>query len=312
MRGRVLAQGLGPDTAIHSVLTAPLKTLDSDVPVYAALIHMLEENIHHLPLVEEGDLVGIVTSTDLIRHQARSPLSLLRWVEQMDQADAAGQYAQESAAMVDALFQGGLDAAQIGQIVSSLNDELVTRLLKLAEDDLGPPPTPYAWIVFGSEGRLEQTLLTDQDNALVYDADVDGAAAYFAALSERVIDGLIRAGFPPCPGGYMATNWHQPLAAWHVRFEQWVRRPDPQSLMEAAIFFDFRAVHGELSLEPLDVFIAAAKDERLFTGQMLQAAREFAPPFSHGGRAGKLSAIDQKTVRRQRYRRLYREAESVR
>ncbi len=285
LRGKVLAQGLGPETAVRSAMTAPLKTLDSDVPVYAALLHMLEENIHHLPLVEEGKIVGIVTSTDLIRHNARNPLYLLRRIDEMENDESAGRYAQESTAMVESLFHGGLDAAQIGQIVSALNDELVTRLLKLAEERLGPPPTPYSWIVFGSEGRLEQMLLTDQDNALVYAAEangkvVEGADDYFSALSEQVVDGLIHAGFPPCPGGYMATNWHQPLAQWEERFLGWIRKPEPQSLMEASIFFDFRSVHGELSLESLESLIASANQQPLFINQMFSAARDFAPPLT--------------------------------
>ncbi len=296
LRNKVLAQGLGPEALVRDVMSAPLKTLDSDVPVYAALIHMLEEDLHHLPLVEEGELVGIVTHTDLIRHHARNPLYLLGWIENLEQVDAVGRYAQESMAMVESLFQGGLDAAQIGQIVSSLNDELVTRLLKLAEEKLGKPPTPYAWIVFGSEGRLEQMLLTDQDNALVYLEEVSGAKEYFATLSETVINGLIHAGFPPCPGGYMATNWHQPLVEWQARFERWVRRPEPQALMEASIFFDFRAVHGTLSLEPLEEIITSAKHEHLFTGHLLRAAQEFVPPltFFRRIRQDKQGAIDIK------------------
>lgn len=279
LRDRVLALGLGPATNVGQVMTPHLKTLDSDAPVYAALLFMLEENIHHLALVEEGVIVGIVSSSDLLRHQARSPLHLLRWVENIERVEGVQRYAAEIEATVESLLSGGLGAAQIGQIVSSLNDTLIKRLLKLAESTLGPPPVPYAWIVFGSEGRLEQTLLTDQDNALIYARETDEASSYFPKLAEFTIDGLLEAGFPPCPGGYMATNWCRPLDEWIALFDDWIHEPDPQALMEAGIFFDFRAVHGELSLEPLQQVLTSAHESGPFIAHMVRAAQSFSAPL---------------------------------
>ncbi|MEZ4727745.1 MAG: DUF294 nucleotidyltransferase-like domain-containing protein [Caldilineaceae bacterium] len=254
------------------------------MPVYAALQYMLEENIHHLALVEEGQVVGVVTNTDLLRHQAKSPLYLQRQLENLHNPAVLQRYSQEVTAIVEALHQGGLGAAQIGHVISSLNDSLIKRLAKLAEADLGPPPTPYAWIVFGSEGRSEQLLLTDQDNALVYAEESVAAQSYFAQLAQRVIDGLLQAGFPPCPGGYMATSWCRSLAAWETIFTSWISIPEPQALMEAAIFFDFRAVHGALSLEPLEQILVSACQNGIFIGHMVRAAQEFAPPLGFFGR----------------------------
>jgi CBS domain-containing protein len=284
LRGRVLAAGLGPETRAGTVMSRPLVTLDSDAPVFAAMMLMLEQNIHHLALMEEGDVVGVVSTTDLLRHQAQSPLYLSRKLQTADgHSDLAG-YADDVAHSVESLFHGGLGAAQIGRITSSLNDSLTHRLVSLAEAELGPPPTPYAWIVFGSEGRSEQMLLTDQDNALVYAEDVPGAADYFAALAAKVVEGLIHAGFPPCPGGYMATNWCKPLAAWQKLFDGWVRTPEPQALMEAGIFLDFRCVYGTLSLEPLEEILTQAHKHGIFIAHMVRAAQEFSPPLGFFGR----------------------------
>ena len=280
LRTRVLAAGLGPETPVTQVMSQPLKGLDSDTPIFAALLHMLEEGIHHLALVEEGQVVGVVTSTDLLRHQANSPIYLQRTLEIATTVEELQEYATEAARAVDLLYRGGLGAAQIGRIVSTLNDALVSKLVQLAEADLGPPPVPYAWIVFGSEGRSEQMLLTDQDNALIYATEGgEEAEAYFAGLAERVVEGLITAGFPPCPGGYMATNWRKPLDEWLAIFDGWMRTPTPQALMEAAIFFDFRPVHGDLSLEPLETLITDAKKHPLFLGYLVRAAQEFHPPL---------------------------------
>ncbi len=287
LRTRVVAAGLGPETPVHAVMTANIKTLAAAAPIHAALLAMLEANIHHLPIVQEGQIIGVITDTDLLRHQAKSPLYLLRYLERLelnDNGDGLNRYAVQVAGLVDSLFQGGLDVSQIGRITAVLNDALIKRLLQQAEASLGAPPTPYAWIVFGSEGRMEQALLTDQDNALVYAEETPESAAYFAALASRVVAGLQQAGFPPCPGGYMATRWRKSLADWVASFRQWVATPEPQALLEVSIFFDFRPVHGALTLEPLAEIPLQAGRGGLFLGHLARAALQFQPPLGLFGR----------------------------
>ena len=279
LRGRVLAAHMGPDTPVTKIMTRPLKTIDSDMVAFGALQLMVDENIHHLPIVEEGKIVGVISSTDLLFHQTNNPVYLRGVIDNLDEPGAIGSYASAIAALADTLFQSGLGALQIAQIVSTLNDALVTRLVQLAERRLGPPPEPYAWIVFGSEGRMEHTLLTDQDNAVVFDESTDENRKYFAALSKQVVDGLIQGGFPPCPGGFMAVNWCKPLSEWRQLFDQWTRLPEPQALLDAAIFFDFRGVAGGLSLESLQEVILTAKDQRRFLAHMLTGAVAFRPPL---------------------------------
>jgi CBS domain-containing protein len=277
LRGRVLAAGLGPETLVRQVMTRPLKTLDSDAPVLAALQLMLEENIHHLALVDEGKIVGLISSSDLLQHQAMSPLYLRRTLETLEAPARLAHYSREVAGLVEILFRSGLGAVQIGRIVSSLNDALVKRLVDLAQRDIGPAPTAFAWIVFGSEGRLEQALLTDQDNALIYGEESETARIYFGALAERVVNGLIQIGFPPCAGGFMATHWCKSLEEWRSLFVRWVRTPEPQALLEAAIFFDFRPVAGALSLVPLDKILADARTEKAFIARLADASLAHPP-----------------------------------
>ena len=152
--------------------------------------------------------------------------------------------------MVAALLSGKLDALIIAGFVARLNDAMLRRVLEWAHVDLGPAPAPYSWIVFGSEGRMEQTLLTDQDNALVYADEGGPHREWFEKLAARVNDDLVTAGFPPCPGGYMARNWLGTISEWTERFRTWIDEPRPQALLESAIFFDFRGVAGHLDLAP--------------------------------------------------------------
>lgn len=279
LRNRVLAEGKGPQTPLADVMSTPAKTLPASTPLFEALTFMVHQSIHHLPLEQDGRIVGVVTDTVFMRQQARSPLHLLRRLERTRNPEDLKGYSQELSGIAESLLAGGLGASEIGRSVSSLNDHLVRTLLRLAEECLGPPPTPYAWIVFGSEGRMEQALLTDQDNALIYAEDSPEAQRYFAELAGFVVGGLIQAGFPPCPGGYMATRWCKPIAEWQKLFLHWVKMPTPQELLEAQIFFDFRSVHGELPLEPLERIVATSGEETIFLAHLAKASLHFRPPI---------------------------------
>jgi CBS domain-containing protein len=284
LRNRVLAEELTPVTPVRAVMSRPLRSLPVDTPLYAALLLMLDEDFEHVPVTREGRIVGMVTDMDLLRQQARSPLLLLGRIRTIDRLQALEGYSREIAATSEALFSAGVEPVRIARVIASLNDALSGKLLRLAEAQLGPPPCPYAWLALGSEGRMEQVLLSDQDNALVYRDDTPVADAYFQALAEHVVSGLLRAGFPPCPGGYMATNWRRPLAAWQEVFWRWVQTPEPQALLEAEVFLDFRHVHGELSPAPLNRILLAGAGSRLFLMQLARAATQFGPPLGPFGR----------------------------
>ncbi len=197
---------------------------------------------------------------------------------QRPREDALPGYGAKVAEMASALFAGGLEPVVIGGFVARLNDTLLGRILRWAEQDLGPPPTPYAWLAFGSEGRMEQTLLTDQDNALVFGEDSPEARRYFAAFAERAIGDLVAAGFPRCPGGYMATRWSAPLAEWEGRFREWLDKPTPKALLEASIFYDFRSPFGSLDVSSLEAIVSRARGARTFLAAMAKSALTFRPP----------------------------------
>jgi CBS domain-containing protein len=279
LRARVLAEGLGPDTPVQSVMSSPLRSFPAAAPLYEALLYLLEQRIHHLPLVENRRVVGMVTHTDLLRHQVKSPGYLLKTIEKASDPQALAGYVEEITGMVESLLWSGLEPTHIGRLVATLNDALVQKLIRNAESELGSPPCEYAWLVFGSEGRREQTLITDQDNALVFEEATDGAGEYFAELAKRVVEGLIRASFPPCAGGFMATNWNKPLAEWIRLFGRWTSEPEPQALLEVANLFDFRSIHGSLELEPLHEQIAGGAESALFLGHLARASLGMRPPI---------------------------------
>jgi len=281
-RRRVLAAGRGPETPVLEVASSPLKTVSAECPIYEAWRILLDAGCHHLPVTKNGTIVGVLSATDLLKCTAAGPVAVMKRVERLGSRDALPGYSEKVAEMASSLFNGGLEPTVIGGFVARLNDTLITRILRWAEADLGPPPTPYAWLVFGSEGRMEQMVLTDQDNALVWGDDVPGAREYFAALAEKAITDLVAAGFPRCPGGYMSTRWLGGIAGWEERFRGWLEKPTPQALLEASIFFDFRAVHGHLDVSPLRGVITRAASARTFLSAMAKSAVTFHPPSGLG------------------------------
>jgi CBS domain-containing protein len=278
-RNRILAERRGPSTPVMSVLSRPLHTVPANTPLYDAWRTLLDAGVHHLPVMRDGDIMGVLTSTDLLRVSAAGPIGVLRRVERLTRGEIGG-YAGWIAEMTAAMLAGGLDVSVIAGFVARLNDTLLRRIVTWTEEELGPAPAPFAWIVFGSEGRMEQTLLTDQDNALVFADEGTSHRAWFQLLAEKVNADLESAGFPACAGGYMARRWNGPLQEWVARFHGWIDSPSPQALLEASIFFDFRRVGGHLDLGALEHLVASAVEKPVFLRFLAKTAMAFRPPPS--------------------------------
>ncbi|HSD21207.1 MAG TPA: DUF294 nucleotidyltransferase-like domain-containing protein [Anaeromyxobacter sp.] len=289
LRNRVLGEELGPEIAAAGVCSRPLRTVAAATPVYDAWRTFLDANVNHLPVVRDGEIIGVLTSTDLLKHSARGPMAVLRRFERLASRDRLPEYGRTVAEMAATLLDAGLGVMVIAGFVAQLNGTLVRRLLELAEADLGRAPAPYAWLAFGSDGRREQTLPTDQDNALVY-AD-GGPADWFQALAERMNADLETAGFPPCPAERMARSWSGPLTAWVREIDECLdERP-----LRASILFDLRRVGGTLDTGALDAALASAPRRRLFVRTLAKQALALAPPMDLLLRLrGGSSAVDVK------------------
>jgi CBS domain-containing protein len=248
------------------------------MPVHEAWAALLEANVHHLPVMRDGEVLGVLTDTDLLKHTSQGPVAVLRLVDKLPGRESLPGYSRKVTEMVAALLAGGLNPVVIAGFVAQLNDTLVRRILHWAEADLGEPPAPYAWLALGSEGRQEQTLLTDQDNALVFADEGASSREYFTALADRANTDLSAAGFPRCPGGYMARNHCGTLSEWRDRFAGWVGDPSAEGVLEAAIFFDFRRVAGSLDLTPLQEVLDGIPRRDAFMRSLIRQALDFRPP----------------------------------
>lgn len=278
LRDRVVATGLDLDTPVSTVMTTPVITASADATVAELLATMVDRGIHHLPVSEAGRLVGMVTDSDLLRHESSHPLFLRRRLDRAGPAspEQLAAYAAEVRAAAVRLVEAATPVDDIGRIVGSAWDSLVARVLRDAEAALGPPPAPYAFLMLGSQARLEATLHSDQDHAMVLADDAGPKAeAWAAALAERVTATLERCGLPRCPGGVMASNsrWRLPLAAWQAAFRRWIEEPDEEALADATIFFDLRQLHGQLDAEAaLRPVIRGAADQPAFLARLARTA----------------------------------------
>lgn len=251
LRTRVLAAGLETTHPVSAIMTGDPVTAAPDDLAMELILEMTSRNIHHVPVVDGDRPLGMLTSTDLMRLERANPIHLVGDVAKAKDLDALVVLSQRLPRIVDQLVHEDATADGIGRIVTAVGDAIERRLIALAEQRLGTPPFPYAWIVLGSQARLEQGPGSDQDNALVLaDDPTPEQATWFESLASFVVDGLVACGYPPCPGGIMATNpqWRQPLREWRRMFTGWVDQPTPDAVLRSAIFFDLRLLHGEPGL----------------------------------------------------------------
>ncbi|QTF93656.1 DUF294 nucleotidyltransferase-like domain-containing protein [Halomonas sp. BM-2019] len=284
-RNRVVAAGLPPDTPVGEVVGNRLIAIQSDESVHEAMLAMLRNNIHHLPVMHRRHPVGIVHLSDIIRYETHSSLYLVSNIFNQPSAEGLAKLAPEVRAAFVRMVEDDADSRMIGSALSTIGRSFTRRLLELAEETLGPPPVPYCFMALGSMARNEQSIVTDQDNALVLDDAFDPAAhdAYFLAMAKIVSDGLHACGYTYCTGDIMATNprWRQPLAVWKGYFQDWIQDPTPERLLHSSIFFDLDTVYGEnVLVEQLQDLVAKqAPQSRLFLAAMARNALNRTPPL---------------------------------
>ncbi|KWT95084.1 DUF294 nucleotidyltransferase-like domain-containing protein [Candidatus Magnetominusculus xianensis] len=288
MRNKVVAQGMDVNAPVSTVMSSDLHTVDAGDYCYEAVLKMVKNNIHHLVVLKEQHLWGILTNHDLMLLQGTSALAIVRNIESQSSVNGLIPVSGKIDGVYNMLLSDGAKASNILRIIAEINDRLVRKVITLTETELGPPPVAYAWIVYGSEGRKEQTFKTDQDNAIIYGDPADeheahAARDYFSRFSALVRDGLLKVGFPACPANYMASNpiWRQPLKIWKKYAIKWTATPTPKAVLNTVTLFDSRAIYGDESL--LTAFRQRLQsnitDNRLLLGKAASLSIRNAPPI---------------------------------
>ncbi len=292
LRNKVVAAGKSPaELKVSDVMNAPLAVIGEEDFLYEALYRMSRQKIHRLGVVDaQGKLSGIITDTDILKLQAHSPHQLVLDIEKAETIEDLAVLHHRIEALVLHLVGTGIRTRDMVRLIANLNDQVLLRLIALLRrDHFTDLPERFAFVVMGSEGRSEQTLSTDQDNALIYADDLSAAEiTRLEAFSQALIDGLIAIGVPPCPGGIMAKNaaWRRSLGDWSREITRWFDTPTPEHIMKGSMFVDLRTLYGDAGLEQAlkkHVFEHLARD-RGFLMRMAQNMMGFKPPLGWFGK----------------------------
>ncbi|MES9972759.1 MAG: putative nucleotidyltransferase substrate binding domain-containing protein [Candidatus Thiodiazotropha sp.] len=284
LRKRCIAAGVSVDQPVSQIMTTNLETIQEGTMAIQALMTMTRLHVHHLPVKRGDEVVGMLTATDLARHQSTNSAYLASDIRKAATVEDLAHVSERLPDLQFHLANSNASALHIGEAISSITDSLTARLIEMAEAELGPPPVRYVWLCGGSQARGEQTSHSDQDNAMLISDEMKAEHAdYFERLSNRVSDGLNACGFIYCPGDAMATNpkWRQTLQIWRKYFNAWINKPEPMALMLSSIFFDLRPIYGEVELfnELQSDILSKTRGNGIFTAYMAANALHHRPPL---------------------------------
>ena len=284
-RKRVVAEGVDVALPVSNIMTAKPLTLAPDDQASEALLLMARRNIRHIPIVDNAEVVGVISATDLLRSQSHNAIYLVGDIYAAKDIERLKMLSATLPKVLVSLVNNNMPAYDIGHAISSIGQAIMRRLAAMGEEKFGQPPVPYCLVVAGSMARREQTAHSDQDNGMILSDDYDPAlhGEYFANLAKFICDGLNECGYVYCPGNIMATNeqWRQPYKVWKDYFTNWILTPEPQALLYSTIFFDMRSLYGDdcllytLRQEVLDM----TKSHALFQTLLASNALTFKPPL---------------------------------
>jgi len=301
---RVVLAQIDLAVPIENVMTPNPKSLETTDTIEAATELMTRERIRHVPLTQDNRVVGLISERDLFSFQRFSVGNISAAIATAKEVAHLKRAGEHIAQYARNLLSQGVTGHRLTGLVSYLNDLLTVQLIRLLAQKHGLDQRQFCWIALGSEGRQEQTIATDQDNALILDdALTDEQRAQVLKFAREVNEGLDACGFPLCKGNVMASNPDYCLSQrqWLARCANWIDRGTPQDLLDASIFFDFRALAGNLSLaDPIleQVTRTAARAPRFIALLAANACKWKVPLTIFGGidttRVGGRNTIDLK------------------
>jgi len=249
---RILPMNLNLDNPAYLIMSSPVKSITENETILDAIRICEENNINHLAVKNgAGEIKGIFRARDIQQSVIDSLSFYISKVQKAETEIELKQCYDNLKKLVIPLIKGELSIKYITAITSAFSDAVVRRLIELFLADFGEPPAGFSFICLGSEGRNEETLFPDQDNAIIYeDVSIENrqdVSDFFLRLGERICNSLNYIGYPFCKGNIMAKNpkWCKPLSEWETYFKGWITTPEPQNLLDATVFFDFRNVFGD-------------------------------------------------------------------
>ena len=284
---RVVLAEADLDQPVVSVMSRTLCTLPPHARAHDAALEMARRGIRHVLVTEHGRLTGVVSEKDLFNLQRVGLGRISNAIRHAPTLDALKQSARDIQQLARNMLAQGIAAEQLTEIITTLNDLLTTRIIELELDAHPLPGIEFCWLALGSEGRVEQTLNTDQDNGIIFAPGAGQTPAHLREallpFARRVNLALDACGFPLCGGEVMASNpkWCLSLDEWRRTFDTWIDHGAPMDLLHSTIFFDFRPLYGAIELgTSLRAWLRqAAPPNTRFLHQMAGNALRNRPPL---------------------------------
>jgi PAS domain S-box-containing protein len=255
LRERVIGSSESLDAPVYNFMSSPIYTISYTSTIYEALVKFRKKRIRRLVVKHtDNSIAGILTIDDIFDASYTNFLFFIKNIESAEQTNKIKQYRDQLLILVRSLIEYNTNIHSITNFITLIADAITKRIIELAIKEIGEPPAKFAFLTMGSEGREEQTLATDQDNAIIYEDVIpekkEEVKKYFNMLGEKICDNLALVGYRYCKGNIMAKNdkWCQPYSTWKKYFTDWVTTSNPQDLLDIKIFFDFRNVYGDENL----------------------------------------------------------------
>ncbi|UOQ96826.1 DUF294 nucleotidyltransferase-like domain-containing protein [Hymenobacter sp. 5317J-9] len=290
LRDKVVAGLLDANLPVETIVDAPVVSISSRAFVYEAILLMFRTKTRYLLVETDGEYVGFLSRNKLLTDdQDQSPFIFIQSVKQAQAVPELKRRWEQVPEMVYQLLNRGVKPEIVNQVITTVSDTIALKLIEGAIAELGPPPAKFVYMVLGSEGRKEQTLLTDQDNAIIYEDKAnehrEEVRAYFLKFAEMVSDQLNAIGFSYCEGGFMAKNpkWTHSLSHWKRNYVEWMTDSNPESGMQFAASFDCRYLYGDAEImDELHEFLATElqKPRDRFFHYMAVNALQYEPPLT--------------------------------
>ncbi|RDD30413.1 hypothetical protein CR161_06640 [Prosthecochloris sp. ZM] len=265
LRKKVVAMpGSVKEKPVSHIMSSPVYTISPGKTIADMVILMVKTKLRHFCVTVDGSpdspVTGIISEHDIITSEGNNPAVIMKAIMQADSRDQLKEQRDKAESLLQVYIEQDVALHFISSIITEINDAIITRAINFSFDELDRernsqrPESRFCWLSLGSEGRKEQLLRTDQDNAIIYedpsDDDAEETHRYYLELGRKVSAILQHCGFVACPAEVMASNprWCQPLTVWKGYFRKWIVTPDPKAVMHSTIFFDFRPVYGDQKL----------------------------------------------------------------
>ncbi|HEX8357076.1 MAG TPA: DUF294 nucleotidyltransferase-like domain-containing protein [Segetibacter sp.] len=289
IRDKVVANLADANSPVITIMDTPVVSISTNAYVYEAILMMFRTKTRYLLIEENGEYIGFQSRNKLLSEQAQSPLVFIQSVKSATAVDELQAKWQKVPEMVTQLLERGVNAEIANQVITTVADTIAVKVIEGVIDEMGTPPAKFVFMVLGSEGRKEQTLKTDQDNAIIYEDKANEqrelVREYFLRFANTVSERLNEIGFSFCEGGFMAKNpkWTHSLSHWKSDYASWIEDPLAETAIKFSTFFDCRYLYGEEAImnelkEFLDLELQKPLEKLFYF--MAKNALQYEPPLT--------------------------------